>query len=111
MTDWDTLIGKFATNAILHALPETEEIWFHGARARGDHQPGDGWEFLVLYKDGSVPHKLDAVTRLRPVRMAGASVQCDPTSSKNIPASAAWTACQEGTLLFDRKRTEKVSTS
>jgi predicted nucleotidyltransferase len=50
----DSTGTKKLVSAILKTVPQAQEIWFYGSRARGDHKKTSDWDFLVIVPDDVV---------------------------------------------------------
>lgn len=94
---------------IIAAVPEAQEIWFHGSRARGTHKSRSDWDFLVIvpkYNDTS--DYIDVIDRLHNIASEYKNYDIQPSYATNIIARIAK---EEGRLLWsaDTAITEAIA--
>ena len=69
--DWFPKIIK----AVLAAVPETEEIWFHGSRAIGKERRGSDWDILVVLDPRKVNSFIDVQFALQKLKFKNFDIQ------------------------------------
>lgn len=62
-------------NAVLAAVPETEEIWFHGSRAIGKERRGSDWDILVVLDPRKVNSFIDVQFALQRLKFKNFDIQ------------------------------------
>ena len=85
------------------------EVWFHGSRARGDHEADSDWDFVVVLDDAVEDDAfLDAVIaagRLDDFEGRDVDVECQRFSHFYGPARSGanigWWAREEGYRVWD----------
>jgi len=69
--DWFPKVIK----AVLTAVPETEEIWFHGSRAIGKERPRSDWDILVVLDPRKVNSFMDVQFALQKLKFRNFDIQ------------------------------------
>jgi predicted nucleotidyltransferase len=60
---------------VLTAVPETEEIWFHGSRAIGKEHPRSDWDILVVLDPRKVNSFMDVQFALQKLKFRNFDIQ------------------------------------
>jgi len=94
--------GKPVVDAILKVMPVTQEIWFHGSRATGQHRKNSDTDILVVIPDDLVGDQYLSVVRiLQKLSSHFDNYDIQPTrAGTNIHRIAQ----EEGRLLWSSKQ-------
>jgi len=94
--------GKPVVDAILKVMPVTQEIWFHGSRATGQHRKNSDTDILVVIPDDLVGDQYLSVVRiLQKLSSHFDNYDIQPTKAgTNIHRIAQ----EEGRLLWSSKQ-------
>lgn len=85
-----------------------EQVWFHGARARGDNKKSANWEYLVVINNwkGQLERIEDDVAAMKPFK--DAEVRAISLDSMDRIGSVGWWAKEEGKRV-DKQETHPLS--
>ncbi|MGD1524173.1 hypothetical protein [Vibrio owensii] len=95
---------------VLEALKKTNipvlQVWFHGARARGDNKKSDNWEYLVILSNwkGQYDDAERDICAIVPFK--GAVLTAATLASMERRGSPGWWAEHEGVNIYTSESNE-----
>jgi predicted nucleotidyltransferase len=97
---------KHVIDAVIKVVPEAQEIWFHGSRARGDHSDSSDWDFLVVVPSLTVDRRVELGRVGNPLERVhpDADIQvATPDEAENSVTPLYWAKTEgEGRLIWSR---------